>query len=327
VDVRFIAGSTVETHPVAALPELLQREDGITWVDIPECGNEAVQVLSEVFGFHPLAVRSCTERNRVPKVHGYPDHFYFVLHAPELGQAGHVHYVELDQFVGTNFLVTVHGPLNPLVDPAVAVRQTESVLHRIEAGRLKPATPADLSYAIVSALNRHMEAFVEQLTETVWHLEQRVTAGHLSDPEQVLEEMFRTRHGLLAVGTMGAASREVYKRMVSLSRVVPAESRRHMEDAIDQFDRVSALANVQRDYLQGVIDFYRARTDTKMTIAAERLAVVAVVTLPVTALASVYGMNIIVNGSTDVPHLVAVLVVMLVMSGALLAWAKRQGWF
>ena len=45
----------------------------------------------------------------------------------------------------------------------------------------------------------------------------------------------------------------------------------------------------------GVTEFYRARTETKMTIAAERLAVIAVMTLPVTALSSVVGMNVIVN--------------------------------
>jgi hypothetical protein len=32
-----------------------------------------------------------------------------------------------------------------------------------------------------------------------------------------------------------------------------------------------------------VIEFYRTRTDTKMTIAAERLAVIAVITLPIKA--------------------------------------------
>jgi Mg2+ and Co2+ transporter CorA len=327
VEVRFVAGSDVEVHPVADLPALLQREDGITWVDIPEVDAEATAVLAGVFGFHPIAVRSCAERNRVPKVHGYADHVFFALHGPELGAGGHVHYVELDQFVGTHYLVTVHGPLNPAVRAEVAQRETDAVLARIQAGRFKPATPADLSYAIVSTLTRHMSAFVEGLTEAVWLLEQRVTAGDLADPERVLEDMFRTRHGLLAVETIAAASGEVYRRMAKIARVVPAESRPLMDDAIDQYDRVAGLASVQRDYLQGVIDFYRARTDTKMTIAAERLAVVAVVTLPVTALASVYGMNIIVNGSTDVPHLAAVLAVMLAMSGALLTWAKRQGWF
>ena len=64
-----------------------------------------------------------------------------------------------------------------------------------------------------------------------------------------------------------------------------------------------------------------------MTIAAERLAVIAVVTLPVTALASVYGMNVIVNGETDVVHVTGVVLVMVAMSVLLLVWAKRQGWW
>jgi Mg2+ and Co2+ transporter CorA len=38
--------------------------------------------------------------------------------------------------------------------------------------------------------------------------------------------------------------------------------------------------------------------DTKMAIAAERLAVIAVLTLPITLLPSVMGMNVIVNDHT-----------------------------
>jgi magnesium transporter len=63
-----------------------------------------------------------------------------------------------------------------------------------------------------------------------------------------------------------------------------------------------------------------------MTIAAERLAVIAVLTLPVTALSSVLGMNIIVNDRTNFPFLAVVVALMVTMSAALLTWAKRQGW-
>jgi magnesium transporter len=38
----------------------------------------------------------------------------------------------------------------------------------------------------------------------------------------------------------------------------------------------------QMRFQQSVTEFYRARTDTKMTIAAERLAVIAAITLPIT---------------------------------------------
>lgn len=327
MEVRLLTPAGVEQHPVEDLKALLARDDGLIWVDIPSCDGDAAQVLSEVFGFHPLAVRDSVERNRVARMHAYPDHVFIVLHAPELGTRGHVHYVELDQFIGPRYLVTVHGPINPAVRPQVALRETSAVLRRLEAGKLRPTSPFELSYAIVSALTKHQEAHVEQLTREVWRLEQRVTGGDIGDPEHFLEEMFRARHGLLAVRTMGALSGEVYGRMATLARSVPTAARPLVADMVDQFTRVQSVADGEMAYLQGVIDFYQARTETKMTIAAERLAVIAVLTLPITALSSIYGMNIIVNDRTDFPHLAVVLLAMAVISGTMLGWTKRQGWW
>ena len=64
-----------------------------------------------------------------------------------------------------------------------------------------------------------------------------------------------------------------------------------------------------------------------MTVAMERLAVIAAVTLPITALASIYGMNVIVNDRTHVTQLVFVLLTMVTISGMLLRWARKQGWW
>ena len=100
-----------------------------------------------------------------------------------------------------------------------------------------------------------------------------------------------------------------------------------LEDTVDQFDRLRAMADGQKDYLQGTIEFYQARTNTKMTIAAERLAVIAAVTLPITALSSILGVNFIVNDETKYVPLAISLLIMIVMSIALLIWAKRKGWW
>jgi magnesium transporter len=138
--------------------------------------------------------------------------------------------------------------------------------------------------------------------------------------------LFAVRNGLLAVGTIAAMSREVYGRMVRLT-VFGAAGAAQLEDIEDRFRRVAAMAQSQREYLQGVIEFYQTRAGTKMTIAAERLAVIAAVTLPITALSSIVGMNVIVNDSTHVGQLVVLLSVMAVMSATLLLWARRKGWW
>src|SRR6266540_7447157 len=122
MEVRLVSAAGVEQRPVEQLQTLLDRQDGLVWVDIPTCDEEATRVLSEVFGFHPLAIRDCVERNHVPKVHAYREHVFVILHAPERGEGGHVHYIEIDQFIGPRYLVTVHGPLNAAVNPEVALR-------------------------------------------------------------------------------------------------------------------------------------------------------------------------------------------------------------
>ena len=311
MDVWLINGGKVERRSNEELELLIAMGDGLVWVDIPAADDEGVRVLTEVFGFHPLAVRDCAERNQVPKIHAYPDHVFLVLHAPERGQGGSVHQIELDQFIGPGFLVTVHGPLHPAVDPEVARRETGRVLQPLESGRLRAAASVQLSTLAVDARQ----------------LEQEVMGDAIDDPVPFLEELFRARHELLVVRTMATLSREIYSRMLTLERYVPGASESLVADLADQFARVSGLADGQKDFLQGVIEFYQTRTETKMTIAAERLAVIAAVTLPITALSSIYGMNVIVNDSTHLGQLAVVLAVMAVMSALLLRWTKRQGWW
>ena len=256
MDIRLITEDGVRRYGVEDLPALLGGDNGVVWVDIPQCDAGAARVLSEVFGFHPMAIRDCVERNRVPKMHAYTDHLLVVLHGPESGQRGHVHYVELDQIIGRNYVVTVHGPVNPAVSPDVPLRETSSVLARIETGRLRPGTPMDLSHAIVSALVRNQEEYLEAVTSEVWQLEQRATGGEVGDPVEFLSDLFRARHGLLAVRTMGALGGASYARMAVLPGL-SSDGHRVVADLTEKLERVRNVADGEREYLQGVIEFYQ----------------------------------------------------------------------
>src|SRR3954469_13076656 len=118
MEIRRLTPEAVTRHRVDELPGLIADERGLLWVDGPGGYTVAVALLGGVFGFHARAVQDSVQRSPVPKVHVYADHVFVVLHAPEAGAGGHVHYVELDQFVGPRYVVTVHGPVNPAVDVA-----------------------------------------------------------------------------------------------------------------------------------------------------------------------------------------------------------------
>jgi magnesium transporter len=327
MEVLRLSGDTTERFAPEALPELAKRDDGFVWVDVPALDDEAERLLSDAFGFHPMALRDCRERTHVPRLHTYPDHLFVIVHAPEQGDPGHIHLLELDVFIGPRFLVTVHGPYAEGVPVEEGLRETEAVRARIESGRFRPGSPAELWHAIVSGLARRMEQFVSALAQKVAGLERRVMKGEVKDPEETLEELFFVRHELLTLQTMAAQSHEVYARLQGLSRFLPPETEPLLADLVDRFQRVSTLCGREKEFLHGVVDFYQSKTATKMNIAMERLALLAAIALPVTAIASVYGMNVIVNAETDFAQVGIVVAVMVGMMATMLRWAKRHGWW
>src|SRR3954451_12062351 len=201
MDILRVAPDGVARHTPDEL-DALGSDGAILWVDVPRWDDASAAALIERFGIHPRAAEDCARRNPVPKVHVYPGQVFIVLHGPEVGAHGHVHYLELDQFVGPDWVVTVHGPLNPAVPLDAALTETRAVARRLESGRLHPASAAELSFAIISALSGRLRDHLSTMTEEVWRLERRVTGGDGGDPEQFLEEMFAARHGLLAIWTM-----------------------------------------------------------------------------------------------------------------------------
>ena len=255
------------------------------------------EALGKRLDLHPRAMHDCAVRNPVPKVHVYPEQVFLVLHAPERGARGHVHYIELDQYIGPNWLLTVHGPMNPVVPLEAAYVETGAIARRLEDGRLHPTRSCELSAALVTALTNRLRDF---LTDADPGGVEAGAAGH------------RRPHGRPrgvpggAVRGPARAARGAHDGRAEPRGVradvpavgVRAGRRGQLDDLEDQFQRIAAMADSQREYLQGVIEFYQTRTGTKMTIAAERLAVIAAVTLPITALSSIMGMNVIVNDST-----------------------------
>jgi magnesium transporter len=341
MDVLVVCDIGVERHDVTGLPRLLERQDAVIWVGIPACDEVAVEMLSGVFGFHRIAVHDCVERNHVSKVHIYPDHVFTVLHAPQPGKHGHVHYVELDQFIGRNYLVTVHGPLNPAVNPQVAFLDTGAVRRRIEEKNLHISSPFELSHWIVSALIRRESDLVANLAKESGELEQRVMLGEdLEDPEEFLEELFQAWYRLLAVRTIATHSSATYGRMARQVRFLPDTAPPLFTDIADQFAVVTTMADGQREFLHGVIEFYQTRTSTHMTMAAEKAALtaiqqnedmrritawVAIVAVP-TAVTGFFGQNVPYPGFGETAGFAASMLIIVVFALVLYIVFKRKNW-
>jgi Mg2+ and Co2+ transporter CorA len=283
--------------------------------------------LAAELNLHPVAREYCRVRNHMPMVHGYRDHVFMVLHRPVVLGQGETRLVELDLFVGDRFLVTVHKRDEVSVAAVEGVSEIEETLARIGAGRIAPRTPVELTHALVSLMALRQRLLVQDVAVRVAEVEEKVLHQQLTNPEHALEEMFLVRYELLSVRTTAAHSEEVLARARKLLGPGHHDDEAQLADLQDMFRRVHRMTDSEQELLAGVIDLYRTRNDTKLTIASERLAVLAAVTLPATAISSVYGMTVIVNPHTEPVQLTVVLIIMAAISGVLLRWTKKQGWW
>ena len=175
MQVWFVDADGVHLRDPDDVVELFAHEDGFFWIDVPVWEDAAGDLLTGL-GCHPLVLEGCRQRNYVPTVHGYDDHAFVTTQSPLLGGAGHVHLLELDQIIGQHFLVTVHGPVNPAVDIAEALVETQGVLARMQGGQVPPERhPCELSYAITSGVARRQSGLIREVAAKLPGLE---TGGH-----------------------------------------------------------------------------------------------------------------------------------------------------
>ena len=320
--VRWISSGGAEQRTVEELGALLDRDDGFVWVDIPTIDDAAEHVLTDVFKFHPLAVRDCREPGHVPKVHAYADHLFIMLQAPEREPNGQIQHRELNQFIGSRYLVTVyerHGAA-PL---EVEQLETSAVVGRLEAGRVHPRTPAELSYAVITRLSARMEALISELARSVAALNQALLKGRGGVSETVINEMFELRDALLAVESIAAQNHAICARMATLTtRFAPSGPHPLIGDVVDQFARIRDLCQANRELLQGVLDFSRTRATTKMDRAMSRLALLGAIALPVSVISDLYGMNVLVVQQMQLYVLAMVLGAMVILTLGMFRLAK-----
>jgi Mg2+ and Co2+ transporter CorA len=182
LEIYWISPGGLTRHVRDELPGLLKRDDGFLWLDVRACDGDVARLLSEQLHFHPLGIRECQARVPIPKIQVYGDHFFLVYYSVEITPAGDLRLTQTSAFINeSRYFVTVHGPQRPgETDPAdLLERETEQVRDRIEFGRFRPATPAELGHAIVSMVADRMEDCVARVADDVGRLEKSVARARL----------------------------------------------------------------------------------------------------------------------------------------------------
>jgi Mg2+ and Co2+ transporter CorA len=321
VNVRWITPSGVEDKTPTDIPSLLARDDGFLWVDLPEPLADDLAIVGEAFNFHEAALKDAAERSLVPKVVYNEERAFFILHT--LDDEGHL--LEIDSWLGPNFLVTIHGPLTPGVPLELALVETEAVARKLESGELVLDTVDHLAFEIIAGIEASLEDLLFRTAGKAGMLDRRAREGDTGEPEEFLVELFHVRHGLTTVRNRAAQSRQACH---TLRVYEPTERGKALFETLEQrFDRLTTLCDGEREFTQGVLDFFESITNTRMNAAMNRLALISFIVLPASALIGFFGISSISYSATSLRDTLVFAGILLALTLGTLRWTKSKGWW
>src|SRR5262245_47887467 len=119
--VACVGGVSLERGvPIEEVREHLQDLSNLVWMDVQDPGPAELSLLLDEFGFHPLALEDVSKGQQRPKVDEYKGHLFVVLYAmlPGAGPK-ELRTVEVDLFIGRNFVVSIHRGRLPALEDAL----------------------------------------------------------------------------------------------------------------------------------------------------------------------------------------------------------------
>jgi len=310
-------------------PELriaLLDSSGLLWIDFQ--GNppeEDEPILREVFGFHPLAIDDALQESHVPKIDDWGEYLYIVLHSvayDETKEAGdHLDTLELDIFLGKNYLVTHHD------SPIEAIEHTWDLTHRDDRHLRQGAD--HLLYRITDDVVASYMPVVEAIDEAIDIAEDQIFDRPTTD---TLENIFMLKRTILKMRRVLGPQREVLNKLARDDyQVIDSKARIYFRDVYDHLVRLHDITESIRDLVSGALDTYLSMINNRMNDIMKTLTVITTMFMPIAFIASFFGMNFFspvtpLDIWTGEPAFIITLAITFLTPVAFFLWIRRRGW-
>ncbi len=293
------------------------------WIDIHNPTSEDTEYLAENYPFHKLELDDCLSRIQRPKIdYDEEDNYLFlVFHFPVFNKEARVTTVsQVSIFLGKDYLITLHeGNLKPLTKFFVDCDTNE------ETRREKmSSSPGYLLYVILDRLVDYCFPLLHKIGSNIDAVEGKVFSY---DAREAVKELSMLRRDVLSFRRMIKPQTEVLEWLEkSELSLIKEDSEVYFGDLADHNHKMMDTLDEYKEVIEGLNDTNNTLTSFRINQVMRVLTVISVILLPLTLIASVYGMNIdlpLKNDAIAFPVIVAIMgFIMLVM----LAFFRAKRW-
>jgi magnesium transporter len=334
IEATTISRDRVAHERVATIDAALARmtPGEVIWINVDGLGDPTVFArLGERLGLHPLALEDVLNVPQRPKVERFDKHVFVVMRTMRLDRprdtppvsvaAAPIVDEQVSLFFGVDWVLTIQERSDGDCFESVRAALRQARGHARESG-------ADyLAYLLVDAVVDAYFPIIDALAERMQALEEEALSADAAGT--TLLQLTRLRHDLIAVRRAVWPMREVVTVLQrEESPLVAAETRVFLRDVYDHAVQALEIVESLRETAVSVMEVFLSVQNQRLNEVMKVLTVIATIFIPLTFIASIYGMNF-----KHMPELdwrwgyPAVLGLMALAAGGMIGYFKRRGWW
>jgi magnesium transporter len=294
---------------------------GLRWINIERPGTVDRAWLEEHFDFYPLDYEDVLSRNQRPKIDEYDEYLFIVLYFPVFDKTvGRLNAAELDIFIGPDFLITLPNtpipPVEYLFERCRSSQETRDALLSKGSGYLL--------YKIVDDSFDYCFPMLRKIGNRLERLEEDIFEGR---SEEVVRDISASKQEIINF-------RKIIRPQRAVLRDLERTKQRYLADDLEvYFDDIVDASERIWDMLENFKEVVEALEVTNESVLSHRvnevlrvLTAFSVVILPLTLIASIWGMNVHVPGEGASAPFWTIMGAMVALLVGMIAYFKRRGW-
>jgi magnesium transporter len=283
MEILLLTSKGSEKKSIEDIPALLGTEDdSIFWIDMQGPNAEDIAVMRDVLHFHPLAIEDTRNHEQRPKIEEYPGYLFIIVNPVSIGKE-ELDFRELDIFVGRNYVVTVHGEAEPVVE--------ETRKRLSHTATLPQISVSYLMYILLDIMVDGYFPIMDMIEEEINELEDVILARPRQD---ALTRVFTLKRMLLHLWRVVWPERDILSTLTQphiLGFADKNAAQYYLRDVSDHLFWIADMVGTFRDTLTSVIDLYMSSVSNRLNRVVNRLTVITLAFGCVAVITGFYGMN------------------------------------
>ena len=296
----------------------------VLWVDVVGLGSEdKLRTIANLFHIHPLALEDVVHVYQRAKVESYDENVFVVLRIPDSSKEELCEQFSL--FLGVNYVVTFQER------PGDSFDLVRNGLRHEKSTTRQAVRPDYLAYRLIDAA---IDAYYPMLESIGDRLDTLDDSENFRNMHKAFAKLHEVRRDLLMLRRSIWPLRDALSELRSeMTPFIADTTRIYLRDCYDHAVQLIDLLESYRDIAGDVRDYYLSTISNRMNQVMKTLTVISTIFLPLSFIASIYGMNFNPAASTwNMPELnwkygyPFALALMAIVAAAMLLNFKWRGW-